>query len=143
MLFEDSYNFRKKVAVVTLFYIGYFVVSIVALVRIGQHDYYFGLLAPIICSSLHFFFGIVNLLTGDRSRTHTSIADALTLLDWANAAVFGVVCNSIHREHLSQEIPQAIVANAVIIVTQIFCAIKAYQLVDSTQFDQNDGQYLG
>ena len=74
MLFENSYAFRKRVVGISLVYVAYFALSIAALVQIGLKNYVFGLVVPIVTSSLHFALALVAMVMNDRSAMNTNPA---------------------------------------------------------------------
>ena len=143
MLFENSYAFRKRVVGISLVYVAYFALSIAALVQIGLKNYVFGLVVPIVTSSLHFALALVAMVMNDRSAMNTNVAKLVLVFDWAQAFSLGIASSSISREHLSQEVGWAIAANAIQICAQIVCGLKSYDLLNSARFDQQDGEFLG
>lgn len=143
MLFENTFTFRKRVAAISAFYLVYFVLSIVALVRIGQKDYSFGLVVPIVTATLHFVFALAGMAMNDNTAMKSNVAKLVLVFDWAQAFALGIASSSISRDDLSKEVGWAVTANVLQILAQLVCAAKAANLLDSRVFDQNDGEYLG
>lgn len=143
MLFENNYAFRKRVVAISLFYVVYFALGIAALVRIGQKDYTFGLVVPIVTATLHFAFALGGMAMNDGTAMKTNVAKLVIVFDWAQAFALGIASSSISRDDLSKEVAWAVAANVIQILAQCVCALKTYDLLQSTRFDQNDGEYLG
>ena len=142
-LFENSNAFRKRVVAISAFYVVYFSLSVAALVRIAQADYTFALIVPIVTASLHFVFALVAMIMNDRTAMNSNVAKLVLVFDWAQAFALGIASSSISRDDLSDEVGWAVAANVIQILAQLLCGLKSYDLLNSTRFDQNDGEFIG
>ena len=143
MLFENTFSFRKRVIAISAFYLVYFALTIAALVRLGQKDYTFALVVPIVTATLHFSFALGGMVINDNSAMKSNVAKLVLVFDWGQAFALGIASSSISRDDLSKEVGWAVTANVIQLLAQIVCAAKAANLLDSRVFDQNDGEYLG
>ena len=143
MIFENTYAFRKRVISISLFYVVYFALSIAALIRIAQGDYLFGLVVPIVSASLHFAFALVAMLMNDRTAMKSNVAKLVTIFDWGQGFALGVASVAVSRDDLSNEVGWAVAANVIQLLAQMLCGLKTYDLLNSSRFDQNDGEFIG
>jgi len=143
MLFENNYAFRKRVVVISLFYVVYFALSVAALVRIAQKDYLFGLVVPIVSASLHFVFALAAMIMNDRTAMKSNVGKLVLIFDWGQAFALGIASSAISRDDLSEEVGWAVAANVIQLLAQLLCGLKTYDLLNSSRFDQNDGEFLG
>ena len=138
-----GFSHRQMTAFISAVYILYLILSIVALVRIGDGDYKFGLVVPIVTATLHFATGTVGLLSMDGRRAQrTNVANLATVADWAMAFALGIASSSVNRTHLENEVLSAVMANVLLILGQLVCAAKTYDLLDPDRFDQDTGEAL-
>ena len=144
MLFENTFTFRKRVAAISAFYLVYFVLSIVALVRIGQKDYSFGLVVPIVTATLHFVFALAGMAMNDNTAMKSNVAKLVLVFDWAQAFALGIASSSISRDDLSKEVGWAVTANVPADPGRSWSARPRRPICSTRGFSiKTTGEYLG
>lgn len=138
----EAYGHRNRTTLVGLVYLIYFVLSISALVDLGNGNERYALVLGLILPSLHYATSLAGMAMNDRRALTSSLAPLIVVGDWLHGVALGLCINSVSRSHLDNEATAAVFAHILLLLAQLICFAKSRDFLNAEKYDQDTGEML-